>query len=519
MAFVLAADEDAVRSAIKAHYEKLGITDQRAADYLEKIFQVRFSLPPLSNPQVKSYFDAGLHIEDENLRQSIELIIAGAETNPRQIKTFLNFLNVGWAILKNSGQAEGVEQADFIRWLALTRVSSAFCDKVRDLPKDLRLNYIADAAQWANDPTHKASEYEQWQGPDNRRLREVLKQVKFSQKVTPDVLEGFIFWSGLAELEAKRHTEEEAEKKRQAELEEQRRAWEAEQQRRTAREQAEEAERQRRAEQEATRRALEAQRRREAELEEIERKRQARFDSKEYWIPIPAGKFVMGSRDDNKLAYDNEGLQHTVEIPYTYRIACYPVTNAEFAEFVQAAGYKSDAVKADLPDHPVVNVSWRDAQEYCKWLTGKLRAGGAISAKEIVRLPTEAEWEKAARGEYGKEWPWGDEWDATKCNTRESGPGTTTPVGKYSPQGDSHYGLADMAGNVWEWCQSKDKPYPYNAKDGREDSAGDDSRVLRGGSWDDYGNDVRAASRNRGVPAGFRDYLGFRVAASRRLSF
>jgi hypothetical protein len=205
--FVLAADEDAIRAAIEAHYQTQKIAGQRASDYLEKIFQVRFVLPPLSAPQVKNYLDAGLHIEDENLKRSIELIIAGAETNPRQIKTFLNYLNLGWAILKNSGQAEGVEQEDFIRWLALTRVGPTFCDKVRDLPKDLRLNFIADAVKWANDPMHKAAEYEQWQGADNRRLREVLKLISFSDKVTPDVLDGFVFWSGLAELEEKRRLE------------------------------------------------------------------------------------------------------------------------------------------------------------------------------------------------------------------------------------------------------------------------------------------------------------------------
>jgi len=221
------------------------------------------------------------------------------------------------------------------------------------------------------------------------------------------------------------------------------------------------------------------------------------------------------ARDDNKLARDDEHPQHTIDIPYTYRIARYPVTNAEFAEFIKATGHKSKAVKRDLPDHPVVNVSWHEAQAYCKWLTEKLRADGTLQADENARLPTEAEWEKAARGEYGREWPWGDEWDPAKCNSAENGPGTTTPVGQYSPQGDSPYGVVDMAGNVWEWCQSKYAPYPYKADDGREELKDVEAlRVVRGGSWDLDRYGCRAAVRLRSGPAFFYYFVGFRAALS-----
>lgn len=231
------------------------------------------------------------------------------------------------------------------------------------------------------------------------------------------------------------------------------------------------------------------------------------------WVKIPAGRFVMGSRDGNKFAYDDERPQHTVEIPYSFRIARFPVANAEFVEFVKATRFKSNVVKADLPDHPVVNVAWHDAQAYCRWLTDKLRIEQILNSNEIARLPTEAEWEKAARGEYGREWPWGDEWDAAKCNNLENGVATTTPVGKYSPQGDSPYGVADMVGNVPEWCQSKYNPYPYKADDGREDLKGEEGRVLRGGSWFMARRFCRSASRAGFLPTFFSS-AGFRVALS-----
>jgi formylglycine-generating enzyme required for sulfatase activity len=234
------------------------------------------------------------------------------------------------------------------------------------------------------------------------------------------------------------------------------------------------------------------------------------FPARDYWVPIPAGKFVMGSRDDNKLAMDDERPQHTVEIPYAYRIARYPVTIAEFAAFRPEGSQRP----VGSPDHPVVFMKWYDAQAYCKWLTDQLRADGTLGAKEIVRLPTEAEWEKAARGEYGKEYPWGDEWDEAKCNSEESKIGTTTPVGQYSPQGDSPYGVADMAGNVWEWCQSKYKPYPYKADDGREDLSGDDNRMLRGGAFLNGSTLARCAYRLRYDPNYRNRNYGLRVVAS-----
>ena len=149
---------------------------------------------------------------------------------------------------------------------------------------------------------------------------------------------------------------------------------------------------------------------------------------------------------------------------------------------------------------------------YCKWLNETLR--GEIG-DGVVRLPTEAEWEKAARGERGNEWPWGNEFDRTKCNSYGGYKHDTTPVGAYSPQGNSPYGAADMAGNVWEGCHSIWKPYPYKADDGREKESGSDLRVLRGGAWNLNWGYARAAFRYFGHPdRRFAVNVGLRVVVA-----
>jgi formylglycine-generating enzyme required for sulfatase activity len=165
-------------------------------------------------------------------------------------------------------------------------------------------------------------------------------------------------------------------------------------------------------------------------------------------------------------------------------------------------------------DHPVVWVSWHDAVAYCNWLS-------EVTGRPYG-LPSEAEWEKGARGTDGRIYPWGNQWDAERCNTGESGKGDTTPVGAY-PQGASPYGLVDMAGNVWEWTRSlwgedAQEPsfkYPYDPADGREDLEAPDTvrRVLRGGSWYLSRDRARCVGRNGDGPDYSDDAVGFRLVS------
>ena len=209
-------------------------------------------------------------------------------------------------------------------------------------------------------------------------------------------------------------------------------------------------------------------------------------------IRVPAGEFLMGSdpAKDND-ARDDEQPQHLVYVDEFY-IGKYPVTSEQYAVFVKATKYKAPGhwEKGKIPsgqeNHPVVYVSWGDAVAFCRW--------SSQATGQPFRLPTEAEWEKAARGTDGRIYPWGNQWDKTKLNSRDDGPGGPTPVGHYSPGGDSPYGVADMAGNVWEWCAN---------------------RVLRGGAFGLGASWVRCAARFRNDRGIKLRIAGLRVVGGR----
>jgi formylglycine-generating enzyme required for sulfatase activity len=195
-------------------------------------------------------------------------------------------------------------------------------------------------------------------------------------------------------------------------------------------------------------------------------------------VCIPAGVFLYGEGKEER------------ELP-EFWIGRTPITNAQYTRFVAATGHEPPAhwqgetPPAQIADHPVTHVSWHDAAAYAGW-AGK-------------RLLSEEEWEKAARGSDGQAYPWGD-WAEGRCNTKEAGVGTTTPVGQYSPEGDSPYGCVDMAGNVFEWMASVDGKY----------------RVLRGGSYNHDRTLAGCAFRIRHVPSYRYRNLGFRVGKSGR---
>lgn len=248
-------------------------------------------------------------------------------------------------------------------------------------------------------------------------------------------------------------------------------------------------------------------------------------------VEVPSGVFLMGSADADTQATENEKPQHTLELP-TYWIGTTEVTNAQFRPFVEGDGYSNQAYWTEVgwawrqenkrtqprywddprwngDTQPVVGVTWFEAVAYVRWLS-------AQTGMEF-RLPTEAEWEKAARGTDGRIWPWGNVWAEGRANTSEAGLNTSTPVGQY-PAGASPYGALDMAGNAREWCATEwGKPYPYAvedewAADYLERNAG---RVLRGGSWYSSQTFARGASHYSLIQRNIlNDDIGVRVASS-----
>jgi formylglycine-generating enzyme required for sulfatase activity len=237
-------------------------------------------------------------------------------------------------------------------------------------------------------------------------------------------------------------------------------------------------------------------------------------------VPVPEGKFFMGNDRDK-----DARPKHEVFLP-GFKIGRYPVTNSQYRAFINATGrtwYFSKGLRPEYANCPAESVEWYDARAFCEWLTVEWRKAGRIFGDEIVRLPTEAEWEKAARGTGGRDYPWGDSWEEGRCNTSESKIGGTCAVGMF-PGGASPYGCLDMAGNVWEWTSSlwgknfgkPDFKYPYRPDDGREnlDAGNEILRVLRGGSWNRDQYFARCAGRYWDCPYNWHDYVGFRVVVS-----
>jgi formylglycine-generating enzyme required for sulfatase activity len=312
-------------------------------------------------------------------------------------------------------------------------------------------------------------------------------------------------------------------------------------------------------------------------------------------VPVPAGKYTIGSEDDTA-AYDDEKPQHPAELA-AFTIGKWPVTNAEFACFIEAGGYKDERHwKTDLakrwlagedvtggpmtswlewwkwltsnpdwrerlerdggrspdalktfeymsrlnekelhtwltgwlkgksrerphywndaqyanPSQPVVGVTWFEARAYCEWLS---HATGRVYC-----LPSEAEWETAARGAEARRYPWGDNWDAARANTIEGRVLKPSPVGAYAAAGGAGpFDAEDQSGNVWNWTSSLYRPYPYSLDD-REDPNAEGERTVRGGSWSDYSGFARCACRGRVVPGNFNDDVGFRVVSPGSIS-
>lgn len=229
-------------------------------------------------------------------------------------------------------------------------------------------------------------------------------------------------------------------------------------------------------------------------------------------VLISEGAFTMGSSEEDIHWVAREFFSETVdwymdETPQrqvylkAFYIDKHEVTNAQFLKFREAAPGPEpkfmDNPKFNKPDQPVVGITWQEALDYCRWLS--------------KRLPTEQEWEKAARGTDARFYPWGKDADPGKANVRglEDGTRYTAPVGEYE-EGNSPYGIFDMAGNVWEWTM--DWYQPYEGNNFSSDLYGTSLKVIKGGSWQSNMDLARAAIRGKAIPDQRQNFTGFRCA-------
>jgi len=241
------------------------------------------------------------------------------------------------------------------------------------------------------------------------------------------------------------------------------------------------------------------------------------------WITIPAGKVtLLEDLWDSDKTYLEKNKPTTFDVAQ-FQIAKYPLTNAQYRKFIEAGGYNTqkrwtdagwqqkqsegwteprywddDDLNADT--QPVVGISWYEAIAFCHWLSD--------ATGEKIMLPTEQEWQRAAQGDDGRTYPWGNDWNRDLCNNNadQKGIGKTTPVTQYEGKGDSLFGVVDMAGNVWEWCRT-------NFKDGNQNINGTGVRVLRGGDWNHNNTDnFRCTERGRLPPNYWYGLRGFRLA-------
>lgn len=468
--FLLGLDQDVVERGIKVKYRDFAIHEAGAkqfipidgAQYLEKIIQLPFRLPKIGPEQMNEFIGKlGIVFPDERCGK---VFAEGLETNPRKIKRAINIFSF---ISKLAERREIViKPVRLAKVVAIYHSHPAVYELLRSNPALLLPLEKHFRAQVAPKPAHlDPSQVTASPEPtpiDPTLLSELLKRILTLYIGEAD--DGDLsFISAEYDEVASYFT--------------------------------------------LTRGAIQATQTKTGETAEAAI--QETYTSMPVFVPIAGGQFLMGtSVDEIKILMDTVNTESRLKIPSQpdqsyveigpYEIAKYPVTNAEYHLFTKQTKtrppdhWSGPIFPEALGAHPVVSVFWSDAVAYCEWLTRIMLERRLLREDEVIRLPTEEEWEKAAawdeRRERKRVWPWGNEWDASRCNCAETGPNTTTPVGKFSTTGDSFYGVSDMAGNVSEWCVNFFEPP-------RPQSSNVKLYATRGGYYGGDLLDVRCSSR------------------------
>lgn len=450
------------------------IRKEDADQFLEKVVQVAFDLPEVSPDGTHDYvagllrgteLETVLGGDGEGASEDVQILARVLETlHPRHVKRFLNDLSVTLAVLRNTGKLgtgdEQLTEETVVSWHLLSELLPRDeWRELRALPQNLD-RFLQQAETLVQEkagaePSEDDDEPAHWSrlrtsGLAERHL-ELLRSLSKRQRYL------LVYFATPPAVEAP-----------------------------------------------AVHRA---------------RGRRNLFDlSSDAWVDIPSGDFLMGAQSGqpdepgfDKQAHDDESPIRRVTLS-PFRLARYPVTNGEYAVYVEETGkeppthWEAGRIPDGKVDHPVVEVSWTDAVAFARWLSKKT----SEEDEETIRLPTEAQWEFAARGSEGRRFPWGsDEPDDQRANF-DGQVGDTTPVGSY-PDSVTPEGVHDLAGNVLEWCGDFFGPYPSEPEPDPTGPASGSSRVLRGGSFGFSQGFLRAASRFHLPPGSRGGLVGFRL--------
>jgi formylglycine-generating enzyme required for sulfatase activity len=445
-----------------------------ADQFLEKVVQVAFDLPEVSPHGTEGYvrgllrgtdLEAVLASDGEGASEDVRVLAQALETrHPRHVKRFLNDLSVTLAVLRNTGKLgdgeEELSEPAVVAWHLLSEILPRDrWREVRALPQNLAKFLRETEKLEREEPTEgEAGEREapaEWARIRASGLPE--RHLKVLRELTDRQRHLLVYFATPPAVEVPR--------------------------------------------------------------ERPTRGKRDLFDlTSGAWAEIPGGSFWMGAQKEKEgePGYDPEAdpeespVRRVTVSPF--RVARHPVTNAEYAVFVEETGkrspmhWKGGRIPEGKDEHPVVHVSWTDAVAFCEWLSRRI----SKEDPHLVRLPTEAEWEYVARGEEGRKYPWGDAEPSDENANFGRNVGDTTPVGSY-PDGATPEGVHDLAGNVWEWCGDWTGPYPREDEEDPTGPASGTWRVLRGGAFGPGPRYLRAATRY-GYRLGRSTVLtGFRV--------
>lgn len=491
--FVLGLDQDVIARGIEMKYKELGEKKDgegkgrftiEGIRYLEKIIQLPFQIPPVEQTDLGEFVD-GL-TTDWPHTECPKVFAAGLGENPRQIKRTVNVFLMLWNLAeKRKEKLEGrIKPIRLAKVVAIQAIYPELYDLLKETPR-----YLRELEEYYRREPQEMDKRIAGGVPRIDFISDDEDQEAPPKNELPPALASFVSRAAIRHI-LTLHPPEISEANFSSLKPDELRLYFT-----------------------LTRRA---------EAPKVETVDTLLQSLEPQMVRIPSGKFLMGSTPEqaeqaikdgaDKSWVEWEQPQHELELA-EYSIGKYPITNREYQAFIKDAGHKPPQgwdrgqYPADKGDHPIVNVSWDDAMAYSNWLTR--RTG------KSYRLPTEAEWEKAARSTDGRIWPWGNKFELNRANTKEENIGTTSPVGQFFPQGDSVYGCSDMIGNVWEWCSNKwEFDSSHEISKSSHVSSKENNYIVRGGSYYRPSWDARCATRRANRSSLTGEAKGFRVALS-----